>query len=82
MFEKIRKRDGRIVKFDPERITNAISKAGAATGEFDRDTAKKLTIKVLAIAQQVIKDRIPTVEEIQDIVEEVLMASPYRKTAK
>jgi len=39
-------------------------------------------IKVLAIAQQVIKDRIPTVEEIQDIVEEVLMASPYRKTAK
>jgi len=82
MFEKIRKRDGRIVKFDLERITNAISKAGAATGEFDRDVAKKLTIKVLAIAQQVIKDRIPTVEEIQDIVEEVLMASPYRKTAK
>jgi len=82
MFEKIRKRDGRIVKFDPERITNAISKAGAATGEFDRETAKKLMIKVLAIAQQVIKDRIPTVEEIQDIVEEVLMASPYRKTAK
>ena len=36
----------------------------------------------MAIAQQVIKDRIPTVEEIQDIVEEVLMASPYRKTAK
>ncbi|RKX53787.1 MAG: ribonucleoside triphosphate reductase [Thermotoga sp.] len=82
MFEKIRKRDGRIVKFDPERITNAISKAGTATGEFDRDTAEKLTIRVLAIAQQVIKDRIPTVEEIQDIVEDVLMASPYRKTAK
>jgi len=82
MFEKIRKRDGRIVKFDPERITNAISKAGAATGEFDRDIATKFTIKALAIAQQVIKDRIPTVEEIQDIVEEVLMASPYRKTAK
>ncbi len=82
MLEKIRKRDGRIVKFDTERITNAIFKAGAATGEFDRDTAKKLTIKVLAIAQKVIKDRMPTVEEIQDIVEEVLMASPYRKSAK
>ena len=82
MFEKIRKRDGRIVPFDPERITNAISKAGAATGEFDREMAAKFTIKVLAIAQQVIKDRIPTVEEIQDIVEEVLMASPYRRTAK
>ena len=82
IFEKIRKRDGRIVKFDPERITNAISKAGEATGEFGRDVAKKLTIKVLAIAQQVIKNRIPTVEEIQDIVEEVLMASQYKKTAK
>ena len=82
IFEKIRKRDGRIVKFDPERITNAISKAGEATGEFGKDVAKKLTIKVLAIAQQVIKNRIPTVEEIQDIVEEVLMASQYKKTAK
>ncbi len=82
MFEDIKKRDGRVVKFDPERITNAISKAGAATGEFDRDSARKFTIKVLAIAQEVIKDRIPTVEEIQDIVEEVLMASPYRRSAK
>ena len=82
MFENIKKRDGRVVKFDPERITNAISKAGAATGEFDRDSARKFTIKVLAIAQEVIKDRIPTVEEIQDIVEEVLMASPYRRSAK
>ena len=82
MFKKIRKRDGKIVDFDPQRITNAISKAGTATGEFDKAMAEKLAIKVLAIAQQVIKESIPTVEEIQDIVEEVLMASPYRKTAK
>jgi len=82
VFEKIKKRDGRIVKFNPERITNAISKAGASTGEFGRDVAEKLTVRVLAIAQQVIKNKIPSVEEIQDIVEEVLMASPYRKTAK
>ena len=79
---KVRKRDGRIVKFDPERITNAISKAGQATGEFGRDIAKKLTLRVLNLAQQAISDDIPSVEEIQDIVEEVLLTSPYKKTAK
>ena len=82
MFENIRKRDGRIAPFDAERITSAIAKAGQATGEFDRETAKKLTIKVLSLAQEIIKDDIPSVEQIQDIVEEVLITSPYLKTAK
>ena len=82
MFEKIIKRDGRIEKFDASKITNAIAKAGEATGEFSYNEASKLTIKVLNIASQIIKDKIPTVEEIQDIVEEVLLYSPYKKTAK
>jgi len=81
-FRKIKKRDGRIVKFQPEKITNAIAKAGAATGEFDERIAKKLTLKVLNLAQLSITHKIPTVEEIQDIVEEILLTSPYRKTAK
>ncbi|MBC7190624.1 ribonucleoside triphosphate reductase [Candidatus Aerophobetes bacterium] len=82
MFKNIIKRDGRIVPFDPEKITVAISKAGKATGEFDYDTAKRLTIKVLLLAEELIRDRDPHVEEIQDIVEEILLSSPYRKTAK
>ncbi|OQX50760.1 MAG: ribonucleoside triphosphate reductase [Candidatus Cloacimonas sp. 4484_209] len=82
MFKKIKKRDGRVVKFDPEKITDAIAKAGEATGEFDRKVAKRLTLKVLNLAQQAITKKIPTVEEIQDVVEEVLLSSPYRKTAK
>ncbi len=82
MFTQIRKRDGRIVKFDPEKITGAIAKAGAATGEYETETARRLTIKVLALAGQLLGDRIPGVEEIQDIVEETLLQSPYRKTAK
>ena len=82
MFSQIRKRDGRIVKFDPEKITNAIAKAGAATEEYDSGTARRLTIKVLTLAEQLLGDRIPSVEEIQDIVEEILLQSPYRKTAK
>ncbi len=82
MFKKIKKRDGRIVAFDAQKITNAIAKAGAATGEFDEKVAKRLCLKVLNLSQQVIKDKIPTVEEIQDVVEEILLSSPYRKTAK
>ena len=82
MFQKIKKRDGRTVKFDTEKITSAIHKAGAATNEFEEKTAKKLTIRVLNLAQQAITVKIPTVEEIQDIVEEVLISSPYKKTAK
>ncbi len=82
MFEKIVKRDGRIVDFNSEKITQAILKAGRATGEFDIEVAKKLTVRVLNLAYQLIRDRTPTVEEIQDIVEEVLISSPYKKTAK
>jgi ribonucleoside-triphosphate reductase len=82
MFKNIIKRDGRVAPFNPEKITIAISKAGKATGEFDYETAKRLTIKVLLLAEELIRDRDPHVEEIQDIVEEILLSSPYRKTAK
>ncbi|HEX7503880.1 MAG TPA: ribonucleoside triphosphate reductase, partial [Syntrophales bacterium] len=79
---QIRKRDGRVVKFDSEKITGAIAKAGSATGDYDSGTARRLTIKVLALAEQLLGDQVPGVEEIQDIVEETLLQSPYRKTAK
>jgi len=82
VFKKIEKRDGRLVKFETEKITNAIAKAGAATGEFNHEIAQKLTLKVLNLAQQAIPRDVPTVEEIQDVVEEILLSSPYRKTAK
>ena len=82
MFEKIRKRNGMIVKLDANKITKAIAEAGIATSEFDKKIAQILTLKVLSLAQQVITHKIPTVEQIQDIVEEILLSSPYRKTAK
>jgi len=82
MFKRIRKRDNRIVKFDAKKITDAIAKAGKATGEFDEKIARMVTLKVLSLAEQLIPRKTPTVEEIQDIVEEVLLSSPYRKTAK
>ncbi|HLE19184.1 MAG TPA: ribonucleoside triphosphate reductase, partial [Syntrophales bacterium] len=82
MHEKIKKRDDRLVKFNAEKITNAICKAGEATGEFDLNIARKLTIRVLNLAEKLFDNKIMTVEKIQDIVEEVLLDSPYRRTAK
>lgn len=82
MFTTIRKRDGRFVPFDAAKITQAIQKAGRATGEFDRETAERLTDEVLRAAKQRLAGGVPTVEQIQDLVEEALLASPYRKTAK
>lgn len=82
MFSMIRKRNGNVVDFDKQKIAKAIHKSGQATGEFGDEIADVLTLRVLNLTQQVIEDEIPEVEKIQDIVEEVLLASPYKKTAK
>jgi ribonucleoside-triphosphate reductase (formate) len=79
---QIQKRDHRLVPFESSKITSAILKAGRATGEFKEDTARRLTIRVIGLAQMVFLDTVPTVEEIQDMVEEVLLASPFKRTAK
>lgn len=82
MFEKIKKRNGIVVDFDPSKITAALAKAGKASGEFDDREAKKLTLKVLTLAHQLRLGPVPEVEEIQDIVEHILLDSPFLATAK
>jgi len=85
---KIRKRDGRIVEFAPEKITNALYNAAqsvaASEGKTaDRKTAEELTQKVTTILDyQFSSKEIPTVEEVQDIIEKVLIKSGHAKTAK
>lgn len=82
-FDRIIKRDGSIVKFKAEKITNAIAKAGEATGEFGYEVAKKLSAKVIELLRrQFDASSLPTVEKTQDIVEHVLMDSVFEKTAK
>jgi len=86
-MQKVIKRDGRIVDFNSDKITNAIAKAGQVTKEFDVNTAKTLTDKVIEITQNLIKKKrenlkVPSIEEIQDIVENILLSSDYKKTAK
>ncbi|MDR1197012.1 MAG: anaerobic ribonucleoside triphosphate reductase [Candidatus Nomurabacteria bacterium] len=82
MYKTIRKRDGRLTDFAQDKIATAISKAGRATREFGVEEAKKLAAKALRQAEKTIKSRIPGVEQIQDVVENVLMSSNYHKTAK
>ena len=79
---KIRKRTRQLVVFDANKITKAIEKAGKETEEFSEKTAKRLSLKVIQLLEQTIQENIPTVEEIQDIVEEVLLNSTFKKTAK
>ena len=82
MFENIRKRDGQVVRFHPSKITAALRKAGKATGEFRKKKAIRLTKRVLAQAVELGLGPIPKVEEIQDVVENVLLDSPFHKSAK
>ncbi|MBW1912181.1 MAG: ribonucleoside triphosphate reductase [Deltaproteobacteria bacterium] len=82
MFEKIKKRDDRVVEFDSSKITAAVTKAGKVTGEFGEREARKLTLRILTLARELRLGPSPEVEEIQDIVERVLLDSPYFKSAK
>lgn len=82
MFETIQKRDGRVLEFDSSHITRAITKAGEATDEFGPREARKLTLRVLTLAHELRLGPQPTVEAIQDIVERVLLDSPFYRSAK
>lgn len=82
-FKKIRKRNGRLNKFNPSKISRAIAAAGKISGEFDEKIADKLSARVVKAAIDILGYKtVPTVEQIQDIVEEVLLRSSYHKTAK
>ncbi len=82
-IRQIRKRDGRIVKFDKSKISHAILKAIEATGQQDGVLSDRLADRVIEhLESQTAKNKIPSVEEIQDIVEHVLMSEGYEKIAK
>ena len=80
---KIEKRDGRIVDFDQNKITEAIFKAIRAVGEKDRAKAENLSNQVVKLLEKEYgPHRIPNVEDIQDIVEKVLIENGESKIAK
>ncbi len=81
-LSQIQKRNGSIVDFDSKKIVSALTKAGEATKEFDKSIAEALSKLVLEQTKRAIGAGIPSVEYVQDIVENVLIASKYKKTAK
>ena len=81
-FSAIQKRDGRTVDFDATKITGALRKAGKASGEFEEREARRLTMQVLSLAKTLHLPTVPDVESIQDVVEQVLLDSTFRSTAK
>ncbi|MGQ9600814.1 MAG: ATP cone domain-containing protein [Anaerolineae bacterium] len=77
------KRTGEVVPFTPERITNAIYRAAVAVGGRDRTIAEGLTWQVVDLLERTIPPGThPTVEEIQDLVEKVLIENGHAKVAK
>jgi len=82
MITKIRKRNGEIVDFYPEKITRAIFKAAHACGGEDYNKAEELAQEVVKTLEKNFADRMPEVEDVQDTVEKVLIENGHAKTAK
>lgn len=78
----IKKRDGRVVPFNLEKIATAIFKAAKQAGGNDYETALKLAGRVVELVNDTYIDEVPTVEQVQDIVEKVLVETGHAKTAK
>jgi anaerobic ribonucleoside-triphosphate reductase len=77
------KRDSKLEPFDQERITNAIWKAVKAVGGKDREQAKRISGQVVAdLKKRYGDDGVPTVEEVQDTVEKMLIENGHAQTAK
>ncbi len=81
-IKQIIKRDGRTVDFDITKISDAIYKAAEVLGGSDRDTANYLSRQVELYLIEVCHNETPTVEQIQDVVEKVLIENGHARTAK
>ena len=81
MIIHIIKRDGRKVPFNIEKIANAIFKAAQARGGTDFNVAMDVAVEVCRLYEEQNPGKTPTVEEIQDLVEKVLIEKGHAKTA-
>ncbi len=82
MITQIKKRDGRNVPFNIEKIATAIFKSAKSVGGSNYDTALDLAYKVVEEIDKQLTGNIPTVEQVQDVVEKVLIENGHAKTAK
>jgi ribonucleoside-triphosphate reductase len=76
------KRGGVPAPFDSSKIRSAIARAGSATGEFDGEEADRLAIQAVKVVAHRFADAAPHIEQVQDIVEQVLLAADHVGTAR
>lgn len=81
-IERIIKRDGRVVDFDVEKITDAIYNAAQVLGGKNREMSSYLAKQVELYLLEICHNNTPTVEQIQDAVEKVLIEAGHARTAK
>ena len=81
-IESVTKRDGTLAPFDNTKIFNAINKAGTTTGEFGEEESQLLTAQVLKVLKHKFAESLPSIEQIQDVVEQVLISANYFATAQ
>ncbi|MDD5171986.1 MAG: ribonucleotide reductase N-terminal alpha domain-containing protein [Candidatus ainarchaeum sp.] len=80
---KVRKRDGSVVDFNKDKITTAIFKSAQSVGGSDREeSARVADIAIRYINEKFADAYVPTVEEIQDLVEKALIEAGHATTAK
>lgn len=77
------RRDGTLARFDPEKITVAVYKAAAAVGGHDRELSERISKQVVdSLGKMYSRQEPPSVEDVQDLVERVLIKNGYADTAK
>lgn len=82
IFKYVIKRDGTFAIFNPEKISAAIFKAAQATGEFGLSETNYISYGIVKKLTKKFEDKNPSIEDVQDIVEESLIENGHIKTAK
>jgi len=82
MIKTIRKRNGQLAEFDKKKISEAIFAAMQAAGEKNKTIPEKVTDQIIIKLEKRFIDKIPQVEEVQDVVEEVLIREGMVKVTK
>ena len=82
MTKTIKKREGQLVEFDKKKIIEAIFAAMLVAGEKNKTISEKVTDQVIVKLEKRFKDKVPQVEEVQDVAEEVLIKEGMVKVAK
>ncbi|MEO0226050.1 MAG: ribonucleotide reductase N-terminal alpha domain-containing protein, partial [candidate division WOR-3 bacterium] len=81
-IEEIRKRSGVIERFNPQKIKDAVLKSFIAVNKGNEPAAIRVTEEVVNCLEQRFRNKVPSVEDIQDIVEEILIKQGHNQAAK